>query len=72
MERLENHTSKNYSLPTCNLATTGGYTDRPTDTRVHVACILCRENLFTEPLPRNETEDTFYGAFAYQTIGGYT
>jgi hypothetical protein len=42
---------------------TGGYIDRPTDTRVQhssiAACIRWGGNVFTEPLPSNDWRDTY-------------
>jgi hypothetical protein len=62
------------SLPSCYLATTGGYTGIPTDSHLikhgphrksrvqHnssiVACIHYRGNVFPEPLPSNDRRDT--------------
>jgi hypothetical protein len=67
------------SLPSFYLVRIWGYTDRPTDSPLirhgqHrndvfsnspiVACIRCRENVLTEPLPTNERRDTLYLAYA--------
>jgi hypothetical protein len=54
-------------LPTCYLSTIRGYKGRSTDTRFNAssiaACIRCRGNVFTEPLPSNKRKDALYRAF---------
>jgi hypothetical protein len=49
-------------LRNCYITAIKEYTDRPIDLLVQqfffVACIFCRGNVFTEPLPNNESRDT--------------
>jgi hypothetical protein len=82
MNRTENDASKNSSLPQERLYRVVtkqrlGDTQREPQTQTSsnssiVACILCRGNVFTEPLPGNERRDALYRAFAYQRQEGYT
>jgi hypothetical protein len=53
-----------WSLPSCYLATIA---DKQTDIQTHmsnnyviVACILCRWNVYNQPLPSNKSRDTIY------------
>jgi hypothetical protein len=74
------------SLPSCYLATIGGYTNRPTDWPLMrcglrrkwyvqqfsiITCIRFRGNVFTDPKPNNEWRDTYYRAFTWQRLEGY-
>jgi hypothetical protein len=49
----------------CFLFSGNGSTRRNT-----LACILCRENVFTAPVPSNKRRDTLYRAFTLATIRG--
>jgi hypothetical protein len=68
------------SLPSFYIITSDVYTDRPihspllrhgryrndssNNSSTIIACIRCRWNVFTEPLPSNEMSNTIYRAFA--------
>jgi hypothetical protein len=58
-EAYHNRNSRN--LPSCYLATTGGYTDTRIQISSIVACVRCPGNVFTEQLPSNERRDTYTG-----------